>query len=424
MAPANERSQRPTRTRHVVLWLTVLAYLIVYLDRVVIAAAAPQIQQEFGFSLVTMGFVFSAFQIGYSLFQIPGGWLSDKFGPRKVLTGMVVWWSAFTAMTTLAWSASSMIAIRFLFGVGEAGAFPTATRSLSRWMLPSERGYAQGLTHAGARLGGALTPAFAVFLIAQYGWRTPFLLFAVIGVAWGILWYWYYRDSPTEHRGVNAAELAVIGPAAYGPKGANVAVPWRQILRSPQMWLLSAAYACYAYDFGTFITWFPKYLNDARGFSLTEIGIFASAPLAAGVLGDIIGGWVSDRMAEKSGDFKMARRLIFCPGMIAGSVLIYFAAITDSPYAAVGLFSAALFCLELTVGVSWAVTLDIGHEYAGSVSSVMNTAGNLAIAVSATATGFIVTHYDWQTNFLIQAALALLGGIIFLWVDASKRIYN
>lgn len=418
-----EAAVKPTRVRHTVLWLTVAAYLIVYLDRVVISAALPQIQEEFGFSLVTMGFILSSFQIGYSLFQIPGGWLGDKYGPRLVLAGMVVWWSAFTAMTTVAWSAASMIVIRFLFGVGEGGAFPTATRSLSRWMLPAERGYAQGLTHAGARLGGALAPVVAIFLITQYGWRAPFLIFAVLGIFWGAVWYWYYRDSPEEHASVNARERALI-QAGVDTTSAKTSgkVPWRHILRSRQMWLLTAAYSCYAYVFGTFLTWFPKYLNDDRGFSLAQIGILASLPLFAGVAGDLLGGSYSDRLASRSGDLKSARRMVFVPSMILAGVAVAFAATVIGAYAAVALFCAAMFLLELTVGVAWAVALDIGGEYAGSVSAVMNTGGNLAIAVSATLTGFIVTHSSWATNFLFQGGLAVMGGVLFIWVDASQRV--
>lgn len=162
-------AQRPTRARHVVLWLTVLAYLITYMDRVVIATAAPVIEKEYGFTPVTMGWIFASFSIAYALFQIPGGWLGDRFGPRRALTGVVLWWSTFTAATALTWSAGSMMLCRFLFGIGEAGAFPIATRSLSRWMLPSERGWAQGVTHAGARLGGAVTPVFVALLIVQFG---------------------------------------------------------------------------------------------------------------------------------------------------------------------------------------------------------------------------------------------------------------
>ena len=190
-APRTIAITRPTRVRHVVLGLTVAAYMITYMDRVVISSAVPSIQKEFGFSIITMGWILSSFQWAYALFQIPAGWLGDRFGPRRALTSIVVWWSIFTALTTAAWNAGSMAAIRFLFGMGEAGAFPIATRSLSRWMLPSERGFAQGVTHAGSRLGGALTPAIVGLMIVHYGWRTPFLCFSVIGLAWAILWFWY-----------------------------------------------------------------------------------------------------------------------------------------------------------------------------------------------------------------------------------------
>jgi len=186
----------PTRVRYIVLWLTVAAYAITYMDRVAISSAVPSLQHEFGFDLVTIGWILGAFQWAYAIFQIPAGWLGDRFGPRRALTAVVVWWSTFTMATTMMWSAGAMAACRFLFGMGEAGAFPIATRSLSRWMLPSERGLAQGVTHAGARLGGALTPTLVVLLIARYGWRMPFFVFGLLGLAWAATWYWFYRNTP------------------------------------------------------------------------------------------------------------------------------------------------------------------------------------------------------------------------------------
>jgi len=173
--------------------------MITYMDRVVISAAVPTIQKEYGFSLVTMGYIISSFRWGYALFQIPGGWFGDKIGPRRALTLIVGWWSIFTSLTAVAWSSVSMIVIRFLFGMGEAGAFPIATRSLSRWILPAERGFAQGITHAGSRLGAAMTPTLVVLVIANYGWRTAFVGFGMLGVIWAVVWYWYYRNTPAEH---------------------------------------------------------------------------------------------------------------------------------------------------------------------------------------------------------------------------------
>lgn len=412
---------RPTRARHAVLWLTVLAYLITYMDRVVIATAAPVIEKEYGFSSVTMGWIFASFSIAYALFQIPGGWLGDRFGPRRALTGVVLWWSAFTAATAMTWSAGSMMVCRFLFGMGEAGAFPIATRSLSRWMLPSERGWAQGVTHAGARLGGAVTPVFVALLIVQFGWRMPFMAFALVGIGWAALWFCYYRDTPREHTSVNSAELAMI-EGALGAGRAQVRVPWRPLLANPQLWLLSAMYFCYAYCINIFLTWFPKYLHDARGFDIAMMGLFASLPLMAGVVGDLMGGWASDLLVKRGAGLKMARRVVAVIGFLVAAMMIPLAAAMDGEVASILCFCVALFGLELTVGVSWAVTLDIGGEYAGSVSAVMNTLGNSGAAVAAAVTGYIVSMSGWFAAFAVLSVLCLIAAALFLRIDASRRL--
>lgn len=414
-------AQRPTRARHAVLWLTVLAYLITYMDRVVIATAAPVIEKEYGFTPVTMGWIFASFSIAYALFQIPGGWLGDRFGPRRALTGVVLWWSTFTAATALTWSAGSMMVCRFLFGMGEAGAFPIATRSLSRWMLPSERGWAQGVTHAGARLGGAVTPVFVALLIVQFGWRMPFLAFALIGIGWAALWFWYYRDTPREHASVNAAELEMI-EGALGAGRARVSVPWRHLLGNSQLWLLSAMYFCYAYCINIFLTWFPKYLHDARGFDIAMMGLFASMPLMAGVIGDLLGGWFSDVLVKRGAGLKMARRSVAIVGFLVAAVMIPLAAAAEGHVASIAFFCIALFGLELTVGVSWAVTLDIGGEYAGSVSAVMNTLGNSGAAVAAAVTGYIVSMSGWFSAFAVLSVLCLIAAALFLRINASRKL--
>jgi sugar phosphate permease len=413
----------PTRVRYVVLSLTVAAYMITYMDRVAISAAVPSIQKEFGFSIVTMGWILSSFQWAYALFQLPGGWLGDRFGPRRALAAIVVWWSLFTSATTLAWSAGSMALVRFLFGMGEAGAFPIATRSLSRWMLPSERGFAQGVTHAGSRLGGALTPALVVLLIARYGWRAPFLCFGSVGVLWAALWYWYYRDAPGQHKSVNAAERDLIAVSLGGAAaGGGHAVPWRRIFSAPQMWTLSAMYFCYAYNVGMYLVWYPKYLNAARGFSLERMGLYASLPLLAGTAGDLLGGWTSDRLVKRFGGLKNARRTVAVAGFLLASASIVPACFTAHPLWSVCFSAAAMFGLELTVGVSWAITLDIGGAYAGSVSSVMNTFGNLGGATASALSAYLVKFYGWTAPFLVVAALCVVAAGLFLKIDAGRRI--
>ncbi|MEZ5401848.1 MAG: MFS transporter [Bryobacteraceae bacterium] len=415
---------RPSRTRHVVLWLTVAAYMITYMDRVVISAAVPSIQEEFGYDKITMSWILGAFRWGYSFFQIPGAWLGDLIGPRKALTLIVIWWSLFTSLTALTWSAVSMAAARFLFGIGEAGAFPIATRSLSRWILPTERGYAQGITHAGSRLGAALTPPIVVALIAGYGWRVPFWVFGSLGVAWAAVWYFYYRDSPDEHPSVNEAELAVIHDSLGGrrPSG-RVPVPWRRILGSSTLWVLSAMYFCYGYCLAVYLDWFPTYLKEHRGMNLKEMGFYAMLPLLAGFFGDMAGGWISDRVAHSTGNLRRARRLCGTGGFALAAAGIIPATLTGDPFVCVAVTCLAFFGLEFTVGVSWAIPLDIGGDFAGSVSSVMNTCGNIGGAISSTLLGYLAQSYGWNVPFLAAAALCAAGALLFARIDASRKIF-
>lgn len=415
---------RPTRTRHVVLWLTVAAYMITYMDRVVISSAVPSIKEEFHFNNETMSWILSSFRWGYALFQIPGGWLGDLMGPRRALTLIVIWWSAFTSLTSFMWSATSMAAARFLFGVGEAGAFPIATRSLSRWILPTERGYAQGITHAGSRLGAALTPTLVVAMIGLYGWRMPFFVFGALGVVWAIVWFWYYRDTPDEHPSVNAAELELIhGGVGKAKAKASGAVPWSEILASPTLWMLAAMYFCYGWCLAVYLDWFPTYLKEHRGLTLKAMGVYASLPLLAGVLGDFLGGWVSDRIAHSTKNLKLARSGVAVAGFALAAAGIIPATLAQSAETCVAFTCLAFFGLEVTVGVSWAVPLDIGGDWAGSVSSVMNTAGNIGGAISTLALGYLVRDYGWNVPFLVAAALCALGAVLFARLDASRKIF-
>ncbi|MBL8176228.1 MAG: MFS transporter [Bryobacterales bacterium] len=416
---------RPTRVRHTVLWLTVAAYMITYMDRVVIASAVPSISKEFGFSLATMGGILAAFRWGYALFQIPGGWLGDRFGPRRALTAIVIWWSAFTSLTAASWGEFSMRAFRFLFGVGEAGAFPIATRSLSRWILPTERGYAQGITHAGSRIGAALTPPIVVWLIVSYGWRMPFFVFGVLGVLWAAVWFWYYRDTPEEHAAVNEAELQLIrGAAGPARKRETKDVPWRAILSSRNLWTLCLMYFCYGYCLSVYLDWFPTYLNKHRGFNLKEMGFYASLPLFAGTAGDLLGGWISDWIGHRSGNLRFARKVVAMTGFLLAAAGILPATLTEDAVRSVVFSCIAVFGLELTVGVSWAVPLDIGGDYAGSVSSVMNTFGNIGGAISPTALAYLVESYGWNQPFLVAALMCVIGALLFWRIDASKPILS
>ena len=397
--------------------------MITYMDRVVIASAMPSIQKEMGISLTAAGGILSAFRWGYSLFQIPGAWLGDKIGPRRALPLIVTWWSLFTSLTALTVTGTQMLVCRFLFGMGEAGAFPIATRSLSRWMLPSERGYAQGITHAGSRLGQAFTPPIVVAMIAAWGWRSPFWAFGSMGIVWAALWYFWYRDTPREHAAVNQAERDLIEGAVGASKKTSGAVPWRAILHSHTLWTLAAMYFCYGYCIAVYQDWLPTYLNKARGFNLKQMGFYAMLPLLAGTVGDLVGGVASDYIAKRTADLKLARRCVGAFGFLLAAAGILPATFTPDPYLCVVYTCIAMFGLELTVGVSWAIPLDIGGDWAGSVSAVMNTCGNIGGAISPMALAYLVGSYGWNVPFVVASALCLSGAFLYGWIDATRGIF-
>ena len=392
--------------------------MITYMDRQILAVARPVISKELGISLLTMGTITGAFRLAYALFQIPGGWLGDKYGARRALTAIVTWWSIFTGFTAMAWNAMSMLVIQVFFGMGEAGAFPIATRSLARWMTPTERGFAQGITHAGSRLGAALTPPLVVIIIAKFGWRAAFLIFGLLGVAWSITWFLYYRDTPEEHKGTNEAERHLIG----GGRKRSTHIPWRKILSHGNLWVLAVMYFCYNFNLNVYNDWFPTYLHDSRGMTLTKMGIYASLPLFAGTLGDIAGGSFSDYILKRTGKLNLARRWVAIAGFVLSAVATIPAIFAHDPRVSVAFYSLAFFGLEWTVGVSWAVPLDIGGDFAGSVSAVMNSLGNLGGAVSAFVATQLAAHYGWNSTFMLTSALCILAAFLFLKVDASKRI--
>ena len=379
---------RPSRGRWYVLLLISVMYLITYLDRVNISTAAPQISKEFGFDKITMGVIFSAFVWAYALFQVPGGWLSDRFGARGVLTGVVAYWSIMTAATAAAFSGASFIVVRFLFGVGEAGAFPGATRAMQLWYPRRERGLVQGVTHSASRLGAAIAPPIVVLIMSELGWRPVFYICGAVGLLWSLWWALSYRNLPEEHHLVNQAELEAI--RGRGPNGEinpppmekQTNVPWGTLVRSGNMWAIMFAYFTYVYCLWIFLSWLPSYLIEFRHFTLIKVGLFASLPLLAGVVGDTVGGVATDWLLKSTGSAKIGRRAVAITGLLGCAVCIVPAALTENAYVAVYCLTASMFFLEFTIGPSWAVPMDTGGKYSGTVSGMMNMAGNFGGAIS------------------------------------------
>jgi sugar phosphate permease len=416
--------------RWYILGLICLMYLITYLDRVNISTAAPVISKEFGFDKVTMGIIFSAFVWAYAIFQVPGGWLSDRYGARPVLAAIVAYWSVMTAATAAATGAISFVVVRFLFGVGEAGAFPGATRSMQLWYPRQERGFVQGITHSASRLGAAIAPPLVVLIMTTLGWRSVFYICGAVGLIWSLWWYLSYRNLPEEHGLVNRTELEHI--RGLDEKG-NVkeafierkaaTVPWGTLLRSPNMWAIMCAYFTYVYCLWIFLSWLPSYLVDFRHFTLLKVGLFASLPLFAGVIRDTVGGLATDWLLKKTGNTKLARRTVAITGMLGCCVFIVPAALTGDAYTAVYCLTAAMFFLECTIGPSWAVPMDAGGKYSGTVSGMMNMAGNIGGALSPLVFGFLVQYGNWVAPFIVAASLLVLGSAVWaFWLDPDRSV--
>ena len=424
-----KQKTRRSMGRWYILVLISLMYLITYLDRVNISTAAPAISKEFGFDKITMGVIFSAFVWAYAMFQVPGGWLGDRFGARNVLTVIVGYWSAMTAATAVATGATSFMALRFLFGIGEAGAFPGATRAMQLWYPRHERGFVQGITHSASRLGAAIAPPIVVLIMTTLGWRSVFYICGAVGFVWSVLWYFAYRNLPEEHALVNEAELKHIrGTDEKGNVNkANVekkpSVPWGTLLRSPNMWAIMCAYFTYVYCLWIFLSWLPSYLVEFRHFTLLKVGFLASLPLWAGVVGDTVGGLATDWLLAKTGNIRLARKLVAIIGMLGCAAFIVPAALADNAYTAVYCLTASMFFLECTIGPSWAVPMDMGGEHSGTVSGMMNMAGNIGGALSPIVFGVLVQFGSWQAPFIVAASLLVLGAAVWaFWLDPDRSV--
>ena len=414
--------------RWLVLLLLCLMYFITYLDRVSISNTAPMISHEFGFSKATMGVIFSAFVWAYALFQVPGGWLGDRFGPRKVLTAIMVYRTLIAAVTTRAMGFYSFWAVRFMLGVGEAGAFPTATRAMQMW-FPRGAWFCTRDQPRGQSIWRRGRSSFGSCFMIHYGWRNLFYVIGIVSALWAVLFSLLYRNTPEEHDGVSSGELAVIrGVDESGAiKQASVqkrpTVPWKILLQHPNMWALMCAYFTYLYCLWIFLSWLPSYLVSYRGFSLLKMGSFASMPLAAGVLGDAVGGWLTDFLLIKTGNVKFARRSVAITGMLGCGSFILPAAFTTNPNTAVLSLTGAMFFLETIIGPSWAVPMDIGGEYSGTVSGMMNMGGQIGGALSPTIFGILAGRGSWIAPFVIAACLLFIGAAIWaFWIDPEVSV--
>lgn len=409
----------PSRARFTLLRFAFALSVITFFDRVCIAAAASSIRDELGLTAIQIGWVFSAFTLAYAFFEIPSGWLGDTIGPRKVLTRIVLWWSAFTMATGLAWSFASLITCRFLFGAGEAGAFPNTSRSFSQWFPVRERGRAHGIIFMGTRLGGALAPPIAVALIARVGWRASFWIFGVFGVFWAYAWWKWFRDDPAKHPAVNALELDIIhqGGAAVHKH----AMEWRLLLNW-NLLFICAMYFAVGYGLYFYLTWLPTYLREARGFSAASAGLLAGLVLFVGAITSLLGGFWTDRWVKKYG-LKIGRCFVGAIALPSSGLLLAGAALTSRPLAAALLIALAAGAADLCMSAAWAMCLDVGRDSAGTVTACMNTFANVGGAIGPLVMGYSVQWFgSWSIPLLITSAVYILGGVFTLLVNPAKPL--
>ncbi len=407
--------------RHKVLGLMFTLTLITYLDRVCISATAGAMSEELALTRVQMGEVFSIFVLGYTLFEIPGGWLADRFGSRVLLARIVVWWSVFTALTGVAWNYSSLLVIRFLFGCGEAGAFPGCASALSRWFPFSERGRAQAVILVGSRLGGAFAPAIVIALMGVMGWRHVYWVFAGLGIAWALVWTRWYRNTPEEHPAVTPQELQFIQAGRHGA-AERTPVPWKVLFSSRNVWALCAMYSGYAYGLYFYLSWLPTYLEEGRGIALSLVGFYAALPMLAGAACNVLGGWLTDYLARRI-SLRWARRIPAMGGLLCAGALLVVSALAQDNTISMTALALSFGSADLIVAVCWATCLDIGREHAGTVSGTMNSLGQIGGLIAPVVVGWLVqTFGSWQLPLLIAAAYYVVSGLLWFLIDAETAL--
>jgi sugar phosphate permease len=409
------------KIRHVILSVLCLMYFVAYVDRVNISVAAPLIKKDLALTPIELGLIFSAFAYPYAAMQIAGGWAADRFGPRLVLAALSLLWAAGTILTGVSRSVASFVAFRLLVGIGEGGAFPTATRAFTWWLPVRERGFAQGITHSFARLGGAVTPPIVLAITTRYGWRASFTILGAASLAWTAVWIASFRDTPDAHPWVTDVELSVIRAGAESPRESREPTPWRQI--AGRMWLVTLVDFCYGWSLWVFLTWLPSYLADARGFRLDQMAIVTTLPLLAGVVGDTLGGVMSDAIFRRTGSLRLARRALLVGGLGGAFVFIVPAVVTGSALGAVYLLAAAFFFLELTNAVLWTLPLDIAGQHAGTAGGMMNTGFGVAGMISPVVFGALIQRTGrYELPLFISALLLVVGAICSLKIDPTVKV--
>jgi len=410
------------KKRHGVLALLCGVSMITFLDRLAIPVAEPGIRGDLHLSPEQWGWVLSAYVLANALFEIPSGALGDKAGQRLELTRITVWWSAFTAATGWCRTFVQMAGARFLFGIGAAGAYPNAAGVISRWFPKKEHARAQGFVWGASRLGGALAPLLLVPLQRHVGWRAIFWVMGGVGLLWSVVWWTWFRSDPSEMAGITELELAEIRVDGLAQTGGHVGVPWKRLFALPQLWLIVFAYFCYAWGSWFYFGWFTTWLVRGAGFSVAQMGVFASFPFVMGLFGNLVGGVVSETMVERYGR-KRTYRWVTSICLVVTSGLLLAMSSVRSHVAIVVLATLGFGVMDLMLPSAWAMCLSIGGRYGGTATGVMNTAGNLGGWLCTIVFGYAITATgNYNLPLRGVAGMVLVAALVFSQVDCTKGL--
>ncbi|WP_066066814.1 MFS transporter [Neobacillus soli] len=404
-----------------VLFLLCAMYFITYIDRVNIATAAPFIKKDLGLSTTEMGLILSAFAYPYAFLQIFGGWIGDKAGAKKTLTFVGLIWSITTALTGMVTGLVSAILVRIGLGFGEGAAFPTATKAMAQWLPKEKFGFAQGIVHSASRLGNAVTPPIIALLIVAFGWRESFFIMGAISIFWMIAWNWYFKDNPKDHPKITQEELEKLPIYEEEGQQSKKIIPWKKLFKR----ILPVTFVdfCYGWTLWVYLTWLPSFLFTAYHLDIKKSALFAAGILLSGVIGDTLGGVLSDKIYEKTKNLKLARRSILVVGL-TGSLIFLLPTlfVHNLPLIAISM-SLAFFFLELCNANLWAIPMDIAPNYSGTASGMMNTGFGVAGMLSPVAFGFLISvSGNWQVPFIMSVVLLLIGVLVTLRIDPSKKL--
>jgi len=411
----------PARATRNFLLILCAMHVILFVDRVNLAAAAETIKDDLGLTNIQLGVAFSAFNYAYAPFQLVGGWIADRYGSRRTLAVCALAWALTTMATGAVSGLVTLFAVRFALGMGEGATLPAATRALSRWTSEDARGFGMGVTHAAGRVGAGVTAPIVAFLLALMSWRMIFVLLGLFSAVWAVWWFWYFRDDPRDHGSLSEVELAALaGPNAPASATPN-AVPWRRLV--PRMVPMMLTYFCMGWTGWLYVTWMPSLFSKNYGIDMKKSAMFYAATFLCAMIAEFVGGILSDHLLRRTGRKSIARTLMVTVCLLLALCALIPAILLHALIPGVISFTLALFFLDLAITPMWIATMDIAPEWVGSASALMNAAGAVAGILSPVVFGLILDRTgSWTMPFGVSMTLLVLGAITAFWIRPDRQL--